>query len=46
MFKCEITSESLLAVVAINKHCNSHPMMILSQEVRQREIGHVQVQDN
>ena len=43
MFKCEIISESFLVEVAIYKHCNSLPMIIQSQEVRQREIGHVQV---
>ena len=43
MFNCEIISGSLLIEVELHKHYNSPPMMIESQEVRQREIGHVQV---
>ena len=42
MFKCEIISESFLTEVAIHWHWNSPPM-IQSPEVRQREIGRVQV---
>ena len=46
MFTCAIISACLLVVVAIHYHCNSPTMMISSQEVRQKEVGHVQMLDN